>query len=451
MKQGLQKILLLLFLCGSAMAGPPAHEGPVIYAMSIVFAETPFSDIRPAGVVSKDEVGAKKHFEFLYDSLGRLVELSFKQKSKLIAFSDRFVRAPLTRFSYTANTETRIFYNEYAQRSLVSGNVYTSQFTLNKQGERASLKFLDLKGNLTENDFGIATYQWEELSPHSILEKRYNLQNELVRNRPEFQYMITRFDFDRRGLLQTMTNLGESGERITADEAGVVTTQLLYDDARYLLSWKNLDSLGKPVNGLTGMAEIKYKPSGYFAEQEASFWGPEGEPILTPWGVHRVVYEYDPFGNQTTRLFYDQKGERTQSRSGLSLLRMTWTDDGQHMSETAFFDKFDQRISIGKSTVHSYKVDFDINGNPIKTCFYSVGDSKTIYEGLGYFCEEVLFDKKGRKSGLRFLDKSEKLTLNNFLGLARICYTYNSMDELIDVQFLDENNIPVTMEWQASH
>ena len=237
MKQGLQKSLLLLFLCGSAMAGPPAHEGPVIYAMNIVFAKTPFSDIKPAGIVNKNGVGTKKHFEFRYDNQGRLIELSFKQGSKLVSFSDRFVRVPLTRFCYTEGMETRTFYNEYGHRSLVSGNVYISEFILDEEGEREALRFLDLKGILTENDFGIATYQWEELPPHSILEKRYNLQNELLRNRLEFQYMITRFDFDRRGLLQTMTNLGESGERITADEAGVVKTQLLYDDAGYLLSW----------------------------------------------------------------------------------------------------------------------------------------------------------------------------------------------------------------------
>lgn len=313
------------------------------------------------------------------------------------------------------------------------------------------MSFFDWKGNLTENDFGIATYHWEKLSSNSILEKRYNLQNELVRNRPEFQFMITRFDFNKKGFLDTMTNLGKSGERITADEAGVVKTQLQYDAAGHLLSWKNLDSLGKPVNGLTGIAEIKYKPSGYFAEQEASFWGPAGEPILSPWGVHKVVYEFDSFGNQTARLFYDQKGKRTQSRSGFSLVRTIWTQEGQHLLKVAFFDKLDQKISIGKTTVHCYKVNFDVNGNPTRTCFYSVDDSKTIYKGLGYFCEEVLFDKKGRKSGLRFLDINDKPVMNKSLGLASIFYTYNSQGELTEVQYLDDNNTPVTLEWEASH
>lgn len=106
MKKCLLILHLQLFIGGHTVAAgeiSPEKER-VIYAMSIVFAETPFSDIRPAEIINMSEVGGKKHFEFHYDSLGRLVELSYKQRSKLIAFSDRFVRAPLTRFTYTDST-----------------------------------------------------------------------------------------------------------------------------------------------------------------------------------------------------------------------------------------------------------------------------------------------------------------------------------------------------------
>lgn len=442
--------MLLIFLFTGCVS---KQDNPVYttkYAMSIVFRETPYTDIQGAKIVSKDQVENIKHFEFDYDDKQRLIEFRYVLNGELFAFSDRFVRAPKIKISYQDSLEIRTFYNEYGHRTLVSGNVYESRITLNEKGERIALTFYGLNGEPIENDFGIADYKWLKEPNSDVIESRYNLKNELVRNRPEFQYMVTRFSFNENDMLKEMTNLGLDGKRPIPDDSGVVKTKIKYDDEGRFIEWANFDVEGNPKKGMTNLAKIIYKPSAYFSEEVAIFMDEQGKPQNSNWGVHKIIYKFDTYGNQLGRVLKDTLDQPTNSRSGLGILKSTYTSDGKHLISSNYFDKEEKPIGFGDNKIHGIKVDFDNKGRPVNTSFYNLDG--TIANGwYGYATEEVLFDEEGRLTARQYLDSNGELVNNQEFNIARFVYEYKNDVELESVKTFDAEGNEIKPQWIPNH
>lgn len=420
------------------------------YAMSIVFRETPYSDIKGANYVTKSEANNVKHFEFDYDEQGRLIESRYVLNDELITFNDRFVRAPKIKISYQDSLEIRTFYNEYGHRTLVSGDVYETRITLNDKGERKSLTFYDLNGKPIENDFGIASYKWQIAPNGDLIESRYNLKDELVRNRPEFQYMITRFSFDENDMLTEMTNLGIDGKQPTPDDSGVITTKIKYDDKGRFIEWANFDMDGNPIKGMTNLAKIIYKPSAYFSEEVAIFIDENDKPQNSNWGVHKIIYQFDAYGNQLGRVLKDTLDQPTNSRSGLGILKSTYTSDGKHLVSSNYFDKDEKPIGFGENQVHQLRVEFDDQKRPVRSSFYDLNGE--IANGWsGYATEELHFDENGRLTVRQYLDSKGNLVNNQDFDIARFVYEYTNDVELQSVKSYDAQGKEIKPQWDPDH
>ncbi|WP_124748914.1 hypothetical protein [Alteromonas facilis] len=320
-------ILPLCVLCVSSLNVQAAAYSE--WCTGISFRETPFADISCAKQVSQSDAKNIKHFQFDYDDDGRLVRLRYQLHGKTVAFTDRFVRAPHIEISYKDNQEIRQFYDHHGARTLVSGDVYEAIFELDERNRRRELSFYNVSGDIINNDFGIARYTWGVESNGDVVEHRYDTAGKIVRNRPGFGYLVTRFSFDAQGLLTRMYNLGIEGKRLTADDAGVAMTQIEYNQQRQFTRWLNLDIEEKPIKGLSAIADIRYAPSAYAVENVARFIDENGNPQTTRWGAHKVIYEFDQYGNPTMRQFFGRDDKPTESTSGIHQIKMTWSDDGR--------------------------------------------------------------------------------------------------------------------------
>ena len=259
-----------LAVLSGATEQPAPQSGYDETCTSVTFRETPFADIRCGRRIQPDTVAERKHFRIRYDTQGRVTEVTYQQNGHLRPYADRFVRAPRTVIRYTEDQEIRTYYNEWGHRTLVSGDVYESQFQLDEDGNRTSLIFLGLDKKPVANDFGIARYDWQLLDDGSVLEKRYDLTGNLVRNRPGFGYMITRFSYDVKGLLARMYNLGTDGKQITEDTAGIAITHIDYDQHGQFTRWLNLTAGGAPKRGMSNIAEIRYVPSDFCTRADSN-------------------------------------------------------------------------------------------------------------------------------------------------------------------------------------
>ncbi|WP_417463422.1 hypothetical protein [Kordiimonas sp.] len=421
------------------------------YCAGIVFRETPFADIRCARALSRDAVGETKHFELDYDADGRLLEVRHSQTGELRAFSDRFVRAPRVTIQYQNDQEIRQFYNEWGHRTLVSGDVYEARFDLDEKGRRTGLVFYGLDGKPLDNDFGISRYEWGVREDGEVIERRYNTAGELVRNRPGFGYMVTRFAYDARGLLTRMYNLGESGETLTADEAGIAMTEISYNRHGQFSGWLNLDMEGKARRGMSDIAEIVYEPSQYSSEQVAIFNDADGSPQTTGWGAHKVVYEFDHYGNATARFLYGVDGMPVNTNTGVGQIKSTWSERGAYLLKDQYFDKDGNPAASGYSGVHSIVTSLGSNGRPQTITYQDLNGNPTVHKGEGYATEQFEFDGEGRLISRRFMDTNGSLVDHGTWGVARFEYEHAADGGLVSVRSYTAAGEEKLAAWNPAH
>lgn len=421
------------------------------YCASTVFRETPFADIRCANEISASDARNIKHFQFDFDKDKRLIEVRYQLGTKLLPYSDRFVRASKTKISYHGNNETRFYFNEFDLPTLVSGDVYRSEFKLDEKGKRRALDFYGVDGKRVNNDFGIANYTWERLDNGQIVEKRKNKAGELVRNRPGFGYLVTRFAYDSDGLLTKMYNLGVKGEMLTEDDAGVAMTKISYSSNGQFTQWLNLDLENEPRRGMSDIAEIIYEPSAYRGEKEAYFFGPDGKPQTTRWGAHRVSYQFDGYGNEVQVEYYDIENRPVESSSGISSIRSRYSKDGTVKFEDAYFDKHGKKVASSYSGVHKILTRVDDKQRPSRRIFLDVQEQVCTHAGLGYAQEVLEYDNLGGVSKRVFLDASNKLVNHETWGVASFEYQRSNTGELVNVIARNAVGVVKTSQWDPEH
>ena len=441
-------VFFALLLPSYSNADSPAFTE---YCFDLVFRETPYADIRCATRTRAAEIGGAKHFELDYDSGGRLTEVRHVQNGEQRPYSARFVRAAKTQISYSDGMESRIFFNEYGHRTTVSGDVYETRIEVAPNGDRLSLAFYDVDGKPTENDFAIASFGWRTQDDGDVVETRWRLDGSVQRNRPGFGYYVTRFSYDARGLLRRMTNLGETGEQVTADDAGIVATQIGYDQNNRFTQWLNLGSDGLPRRGMSDIAEIRYEPSPFAGEQVALFVDANGAPQTTRWGAHEVRYKFDEFGNETLRQFFGTDGEPVSAGNGVSQIVSIWTADGANRKSRAYFDTEMTPVGITSAEIHAFRTEFDSSGRPTRTKSFSLSDELVANPDTGYAVDETVFDDQGRIIERRFLDENGALTNHAEWGVARFIFTYNGNDELQSVTTLTDTGAERKPAWNPAH
>ena len=404
----------------------------VLYSTNIVFRETPYSDMKGANEISKQEAQNINHFELSYDNLDRLTEIKYVLNGRVKPYYDRFVRAPHIKIEYNKNEEIRTFYNEHGHRTLVSGDVYEVRIKLSESGEREHLQFYDVKGNVIENDFGIATYYWVKKDTNHIIEYRYDRKGNLQRNRPGFGYMITEFKFLNNGFLDIMTNLGESGEGPVVDKSGVVSTKIGYDEKGQFVQWLNLDINLKPKKGMSNIAEIRYVQSR-FIESDAEFIDENGNPQTTVWGAHIVKYSFDNYGNVIQRKYFGlDKQPINVTSDSINMIKTDWINDGRYQVNRSYFNKQNQPVGIGENRIHQFRSTI-IENKLISIASYDLKNQLVNDKVTGFAIEKYTYDDKGRLIKRSFLDKNNKTVNHATLGVANFNYEYNNKGELIDV------------------
>lgn len=427
----------------------PAASQREQFCSSYIFRETPHADIRCAQELDPAVVGDQRYFHFRYDEIGRLIEVSYVQSGALREHSDRFLRASRTVITYEQDEEIRRYFGAFGHRILVSGDVYESRFTLNADGSRRSLRFIGLDGEMVENDFGIARYQWTNDQQGNLIEWRYDLDGNIVRNRPGFGYLVTRFVYDDLGLLVEMTNLGVDGAGEMPDEAGIVSTRISYDEHGRFVQWLNLNADGEPQRGMSNIAEIRYVPSDFASEAVATFVDADGSPQSTNWGIHQVRYQFDRFGNVIAREHFGEDGMPANAENGIGYIEYIWSDDGARLLTERYYDADRQPVSARSTGIHAIIHDWDSNVR--STRFLDLDGNQVEHPGLGYGVEIQRRNSQGQLSERQFEALSGQLADHAIWRVARSEWSYTADGELERVQHFSADGEERPVSWNPAH
>ncbi|QKX06742.1 hypothetical protein HN014_18065 [Aquimarina sp. TRL1] len=234
-----------------------AQEFQEKYYKHLVFRETPYSATIGRIPISKERAMKENHYKMSYDNRGRLTLIEYRIGNTLISrrrvgILDGFRNIhSRTKIRYEDNKEIRTFYNPKGKQCRNSMNVYEEVYTYNDLGQRTGVHFYDEEGILVNNTWNIATYEWEHVDDHTIVEKRKDTKGTYVTMRPYYHFLITLYKFNKEGILQSMNHINDKRQLINDfnGENGIAIDKPVYDEALNLTGFTFYNANNEAVIG----------------------------------------------------------------------------------------------------------------------------------------------------------------------------------------------------------
>ncbi|RDY57896.1 hypothetical protein [Flagellimonas nanhaiensis] len=317
----------------------------VEYYRMMVFRESPYAPIKGAHQISEKEAEHCLHFKVQYDSENRPVLIEYRRGNNLFphdatnrVFFPYFLRAPKTVIEYLEDKEIRTFFDIRNEPMTVSGLVFKEIYNY-VDGERVNLAFFSRNDTPIENDWGIHNYEWKKLSNGRVQEKRFNIDGEQARIRPEFEFYAVQMEYDERGFIKRLYNYGLEGE-LTNNSTGVAYDELRYNSAGDFEGWSVFDVNGNPVEGNDPMVhrgEHSHNSKGYFVEYKS--YDAEGNLMSDRRNSQINKRFYNDWGDFVQSRYYDLNEEKLTSEERRPAIVDFKINEKGYISEITFLDE----------------------------------------------------------------------------------------------------------------
>ena len=344
-------ILLALIGMGLFSCSPkPAQEAQdnVKYYRGLLFSETPWDWERGAYPLTAEEAKTINNYKFTMNENGQIISIEYNRNDTLLGYSG--MGAAKITYTYEGDKQIKRFYTEKNEPAK-NGGASIFEYTVNEEGMRVALRFLDENSQPVENRNNIHNYVWKKLPDGMIQELRYNLAEEETIMNPFCPFYELRFNYDVNGYVTRMANYdNDTLYNCTAENCGDIGVS-------YFLFKNNEkgDLLEFSVHNVTGQMSNLYwgwakrvnvvDANGYVVEtsmydQDDEFLGGKGVPVTQSVydehgavikriamdsnkniindpnsGVAITEFKYDEIGRRTETLRFDKDGNPVQSQS----------------------------------------------------------------------------------------------------------------------------------------
>ena len=246
-------------------------------------------------------------------------------------------------YTYEGNKQLKKFFNEKGD-TIRNNGASTFEYTLNEDGVRIAMRYLDENGAPTENRNKVHNFEWNKLPDGMIREIRFNLAGENVVMNPFCPFYELRFSYDENGFVTRMANYqADTLYNCTAENCGDIgVSYFSFENNKDgdILSFSVHNTAGQLSNLYWGWAKRVnvVDQSGYVVEttqfdQDNEYLGGKNVPVTSSVydehgaitkrismdkdkniienpgnGVATEVYKYDEQGHRTETIQYDKNG-----------------------------------------------------------------------------------------------------------------------------------------------
>ncbi len=311
----------------------------VKYYRHIQFTETPWDEEKGTHELSADEAKTVNNYKFNWNENKQLVSIEYNRNDVLLDYSS--TGAAKITYTYEGDKQIKHFFNA-KNEPVQNGGASVFEYTLNNDGMRIAMRFLDENGEPTENRNNIHNYAWKRLNDGMIQELRYTLAGEEIVMNPFCPFYELRFSYDENGYLVRMANYEEDTlYNCTAENCGDIgVSYFLFANSKDgdVESFSVHNTIGQLSNLYWGWAKRLnvVDENGYVVEttqfdQDDEMLGGRNLPVTQSVydehgalvkrismdankniannpnnGVAIVEYKYDEQGNRTETLRYDK-------------------------------------------------------------------------------------------------------------------------------------------------
>ena len=419
---------------GSQFDVTPGIPARVAYFAHMPFRETPFADLRGIYPISAERAMKYMHYRFVYDALERPIEVSFRfgdEIQNLNISRNALTFAPVTRIFYEDGLEIRTFFDRFMNPTLSNG-VFREVYEIDGDGNRISLRFYDVEGNLIESEWGIYSYKWTVDKRGTVTETRSDIHGEPVSIRPHFPFYCLKLHYDQRGLLALMENYGTSCERLTLNHLNAAQDKLQYNASGGAYAWNVYDEKEKRsvgngpmvARGIMERDDLGHTIREYFEDAN-------GKIMTSAYGWTNTDASFDEFGNMIARFNNDAKGERTNNLLlGYSGYIIDYDAKGERRMSLAYQDADGSPATHLTRGYHSVKTDYDDHGNRVRSRFEDAAGSSVNRKDYCAAVFEYSYDSKNRRASMRLFDENMKPTRHCDEGWHETTYHYHPQGPL---------------------
>ena len=336
-------ILIAVVVFGLSSCGPKSAKNEiqdnVKYYRSLLFSETAWDLERGAHPLTADEAKAINNYKFTYNENGQIASVEYNRNGVLLDYSS--MGAAKITYTYEGNLQVKRFFNEKGEPTK-NGGVSVFEYTLDENGMRIAMRFLDETGAPIENRNKIHNYVWTKLPDGMIKEVRYNLAEESVIMNPFCPFYELRFSYDANGYVTRMANYdNDTLYNCTAENCGDIgVSYFLFGNNENgdLLSFSVHNTVGQLSNLYWGWAKRinVVDANGYVTEtsmfdMDDEFLGGKGIPVTQS--------EYDEHGAVIKRISMDKdKNVINDPNNGVAITEYKYDEAGRRI-ETLRYDK----------------------------------------------------------------------------------------------------------------
>lgn len=358
-------VVATIMTCLAIGCGPEPDAEEYYYYRNIAFRESPYASIRgihPIDVSTKDSLF---HYAIKYDDQNRITYLQQMMGPRNAVYQpdlNRFlVRSAGLRLSYTDDLEKRTYVDHRERPISTSAGVMHELYTYH-DGMRQSMIFLDSMGHITENEWGIAQYQWTNKGEY-VQELRYNLKGDTMHLRTGLDFGITRLYYDDLGYIEKFSNHDPRGA-LRNCSADFAIDKITYSDQGDFLTWRSYDKDEKiTTNSQSGIAHGKnIYDNGVL--QRCEYYDTSGELTMSHYGFASFEELKDSWGNLIGWKYYDSTGMQITMTPDVSYAARAY-DDYRRITRYAFFDSIDNVIIHPQYGFAQIRYEYDDLDRPV--------------------------------------------------------------------------------------
>ncbi len=320
------------------------EQANVKYFRHLQFSETPWDLEKGTYPLTADEAKSVNNYKFTYNDKNQLESVEYNRNGVLLNYSS--MGAAKVTYTYEGNKQIKKFFNEKGEATK-SGGVSVYEYTLNSDGMRVALQFLDENGQPVENRNNINNYVWTKTDDNMIRELRYNLKGDSTVLNPFCPFYELRFSYNNNGYVTRMANYdADTLYNCTAENCGdngVSYFLFKTNDSGALLDFSVYNTTGLLSNLYFGWAKRINVVDENGNVVESTLYDQDDE-YLGGKNIPTTKLVYDEHGAPVKRISLDENKQIVNNpNNGVAIEEYKYNDNGLRV-ETVRYDKDNVQI-----------------------------------------------------------------------------------------------------------
>lgn len=416
---GLVKVCLftMCFLAPSLMFAQQTR-----YYRDLVMRGTPYAGLTPRSEIRPEHRSPVEFYKADFDKSGNLTKLEYHFQGKI---SGRIQSgpgrmsygAPQIKITYESDKEIRAYFNVNGKPMRNTNGVFKDEYTLDKNGVRESLVYLDSLGNRTANSRGVYRYEWQTKENGAlVIEKRYDQNGEMLPLSNFMDFYVTHITFTPNGFRTGFINYGKDGKRETLSAGRKVSrTKVTWDEGlgnEQIITFMGLDGKPKNLAKLDNFPDMTYGQAYEYYDFDAlgnqiSFRTVDQDGRLINQSGQNFAYQYFPRNEQglpALLVNYDHGMNMVPDRGGALQTKLEYDDRG-NLSKISSLDYYGQLMANNNGVAYR-AFESDSEGRIIRVSYHGV-NGEIVESPNGAAIIKISYDTEGKSTDLRYNRQGE--------------------------------------------